>query len=52
MMVIAQDREARIPLGTLRNNLKLPEDWEKRWCEMDAEIEEEMLNGAVFPDKQ
>jgi prevent-host-death family protein len=44
--------EGRIPLGTLRNKLKLPEDWEKRWREMDAEIEEEMLNGAVFPGKR
>jgi prevent-host-death family protein len=44
--------EGRIPLGTLRNKLKLPEDWEKHWREMDAEIEDEMLNGAVFPGKR
>jgi len=41
--------DGRIPLGTLRNKLKLPEDWEKRWREMDAEIEDEMLNALVFP---
>ena len=41
--------DGRIPLGTLRNKLKLPEDWEKHWREMDAEIEDEMLNALVFP---
>jgi hypothetical protein len=44
--------ESHIPLGTLRNKLKLPEDWEKHWREMDAEIEDEMLNGAVFPGER